>query len=564
MVRRRSFFMAFLVGALGALLFAPGAGAAITGSQITTPASTVFTTWSESEANSIVVSGTTSGGAPGDEVDIVCYSGAEVLPLETAVPLAPNGSFFVGAASVQSARAHVCRLRAVPAGTTPADPTAFAGPLLGTGSRLVERFPDGPSAGRQYGFFAEAQQLTAGGAFRSVGRCPVSAFLDNAALERTTTTFLCGSRFWRFNDYKTPPGTRSQIQVDGFNAHTPAVVVETVGGNSNFPALSSSFSQDPVTGDTVVHDNEAIVYCSPPPGGELCSSVAPTGVYDERTLEQTADGHLITVTDRYSSTDGQSHSIDLLPENIQVFAGPGEEHASSIGYRFPGQSAYSTHAFGDVVEFAGEAPGVVWIRVEGRADGDEKSGRGAIVFDRPASPAIFNVEEARNSGFEFHQAGSVPASGSTVFRSAYVQGYAQSEVEALVARAKASFMPPAAVPPVLPVSGGSGSSSKPPPGSTVHGAFGKIRASLDKRKGTVQLLVVVNGPGAVKLSGKDLVGTRASASGAGPVKLTVRAKGAVRRHLRKTGRASVRATLTFVPAAGQAVSTEKRLVLQKR
>jgi hypothetical protein len=326
-----------------------------------------------------------------------------------------------------------------------------------------------------------------------------------------------------------------------------------------------------VTGDTVAQDDEEIVYCSPPPGGEVCSSVTPTGVSDERTIEGTADGHLITVTDRYSSTDGQAHSIDLLPENTQRFGGTGEENASSIAYRFPGELLYSTHAFGDTVQFADEIPGVVWIRVEGRPDGDQKSGRGAIVFDGPASPAVFNEEEPAYDGFEAHRAVTVPAAGSTVLRTAYVQAYAQTEVESLVAQAEASFAPvarpglPEPTPPAGPGTGGSGSSSSPSPASTsVPAAFGKVRSRLDQRRGTVQLLVVVNGPGTVKLAGKGLVGTHASASGAGPVKLTVRAAGSARRRLHKTGRASLRATLTFVPASGAAVSTSLGLVLRLR
>jgi hypothetical protein len=411
-----------------------------------------------------------------------------------------------------------------------------------------------------------AQQLTAGASFRSLGRCgPIETFLDNGSLERTATTFVCGSRFWRFNDYDEPSNsTRSQIQIDGAGAYTAATVNEMYGPIASFPVVSTWSSQDPVTGNVVVHDDETLVACPTPayppsPGG--CSSFVGTGVRDERTIESSEDGHLVTVTDRYSSTDGQAHTLDLLPENEQLFAGSGEEHAGAIAYRFPGESSFATHVSGDVVSFGDEAPAAISVAVEGRPDGDQSSGRGAIVFDRPASPATFNLRTPKYSGFELHQTATVPSSGSTDFRTAYVQGFTTGEVEAIVARVESSFAPPPPPAPPARTSATQGTTTPPPP--LPKAAIGKVKVKLDKHKGTATLLVSIDAAGTVRLSGKGVAAARTTAAGAGVVKLTVRAKGAAQRQLRKNGRARVRATLTFLPASGGSVSAVKQVMLRK-
>lgn len=543
------------VAAVAMLAVASSAGAAITASQVSSPASPAFAIWSVKEPNSIEVAGTASGGSPGDKVDVDCFTGGEARVLEGGVPVAANGSFFV-VAGLEKAAGHVCRLRAVPAGTTPADPAPFAGPLLAVGQRQLETTTVGAEVNRPAGFILNAPQLSAGYGYHSVGRCGVSGFLSDAALSQTTTTFVCGDRLWRFDDYDEPgSSTRSQIRIDGADAYTAASVNEIWGGVEHFPAIAFSASQDPATGDVVAHDNETFDLCpSQTYPGTTSTCFVPSGVRDERTIEQTSDGHLVTVTDRYSSVDGQAHELDLLPDNVQRFAPTGGKHAPAIAYRFPGQQAFSTHVSGDVVSFPDTTPGAVMIRVEGFPDGDQSSGQGAIVFDRPASPATFNLlENEEFSGFEFHQTATVPASGSTSFRTAYVQGYTSAEVESLVARAEAAFSPAPPAPPAPPA-------GQPAPAPTIK----LLRAKLDKRHGTATLLVQVSGPGRLDLTGKDVAEATAASHGAGVVKLAVRAKGKARVRLNRHGKARVALTVAFAPTeGGPAVSAASSLTLRK-
>jgi hypothetical protein len=559
MFRRCNFGLSLLVIMIAALVLAPAAGAAFTASQIVTPTSSTFALWSSAEASSITVAGTTTGSTPGEEVDIDCFTGSAAVPLATGVPVASNGSFFVLWVGLEKALGRLCRLRAVPATTVPSEPSPFAGPLLATGLKLVEAFPAGASSeGVPFGFRAESVGLSAGATGLSTGRCGVGGFLENAALEKTTTTFVCGGRFWRFDNYQNPSAsTRTQIQVDGINAVTPATVAEEYGGNpKHFPGISFSASQDPTTGNAVIHDGEAFVTCSP-------TSCAPTGVRDERTIESTEDGHLLTVTDRYSSTDGKPHALDLLPESTQAFGPTGAKNGAAIAYRFPGQATYATHQFGDEVTFADATPAAISIEVEGSPDGDQATGRGAIVFDRPASPAKFNLLEEGRSGFELHQAATVPASGSTDFRTAYVQAYTAAEVESLTAKVESSFAPPSPAPSSGSTSTTASNPPSTPPPTHRSPSIHVTGVKFDRAAGAALLLARVNGPGRITLSGKAIADAGSRSSGAGIVTLQVRAKGGARRRLADTGKATVRAKLSFQAAEGGEARTATTLVLRR-
>ncbi len=61
---------------------------------------------------------------------------------------------------------------------------------------------------------------------------------------------------------------------------------------------------------------------------------------------------------------------------------------------------------------------------------------------------------------------------------------------------------------------------------------------------------MVPGPGKLVLSGKGIKGLTKLTKGAGPVTLAVKPSGKTRKVLEKTGRAKVKATLTFTPTGG--------------
>ena len=111
-----------------------------------------------------------------------------------------------------------------------------------------------------------------------------------------------------------------------------------------------------------------------------------------------------------------------------------------------------------------------------------------------------------------------------------------------------------------------------PPSSAGLFHLGKVRRN--KNRGTATITVDVAGPGDLKLTGKGIVALRLSRvsnskspgraiTAGGPVNLTIRAKGAKRRHLKRTGKAVVRATVTYTATGAAAFGKSRRIKLVK-
>jgi hypothetical protein len=544
-----------LFAGLFVLAFASAANAAITSSQITSPASPSYGIYDAEAPNTIAVSGTTSGGNPAtDKVNLDCFYGSapEDKVLAEEVSLNPDGSFSVPAANLKKIDDQVCRLRAVPIGVTPADLSPFSGPVMATGEReKTSKIASGPNAGQPYDFLIWDQQLSAADEYTSAGSCGLDdAYLFDSELHKSTTTFYCNDWFWYYENFENEAAsTRTEMRVDGANAYLPADADEINSeASSGFPTLTYSYSQDPLTGNLTIHESDPIVKCPEatfPATKTSCSSFLSTGVRDDRTIVQSNDGHLATITDQYVSTDGQAHTLDLLPQNDQYFGESGEK----IAYRFPGESSFATHKDGESVAFASETPAAVFAEVQGSPDGDTSTGRGAIVFDHSASPATFNEVKGGDSDFYFHQSAAVPAAGSTTLRFAYAQAYSSSEVEALVRQAESSFRPPP--PPPAPVVVPSNSFT-----------FGKVK--LNKRKGTAKLQVKLPDAGTIVLSGKQIKTVKRGVLAAGTVSLAVTPKGKLAHTLKITGKVKVTAKVTFTPTGGSAKTETERLKLLRR
>ena len=107
----------------------------------------------------------------------------------------------------------------------------------------------------------------------------------------------------------------------------------------------------------------------------------------------------------------------------------------------------------------------------------------------------------------------------------------------------------------------------PPPPSNVI-ALGKPKAN--KANGTATLSVTVPGAGVLTLQGKGVKGQRQGAaglsvtkpvSGAGKVKLKVKAKGKTLKKLKANGKVTVKVTVTFTPTGGTPRSETKKVKL---
>jgi hypothetical protein len=113
---------------------------------------------------------------------------------------------------------------------------------------------------------------------------------------------------------------------------------------------------------------------------------------------------------------------------------------------------------------------------------------------------------------------------------------------------------------------------KPGAGGKSGLKLGKVK--LDKQAGTATLAVTVPGPGALSVGGKGVVKKRSEVareahrlarkvSKAGTYKLKVKAKGAKKRKLLKTGKVKVKAVVTFKPTDGAAIHDSERIRLKK-
>ncbi len=109
------------------------------------------------------------------------------------------------------------------------------------------------------------------------------------------------------------------------------------------------------------------------------------------------------------------------------------------------------------------------------------------------------------------------------------------------------------------------SAASPMPPSNVF-TLGKPK--LNQRRGTAQLPVTVPGPGELGLSGNGVKVARAvrvnAARAQAPVQLLIAAMGAKRRRLNRTGKLTVRPTVTYTPDGGRPGIRSTKLRLVKR
>jgi hypothetical protein len=93
-------------------------------------------------------------------------------------------------------------------------------------------------------------------------------------------------------------------------------------------------------------------------------------------------------------------------------------------------------------------------------------------------------------------------------------------------------------------------------------SFPLSRPKLDKRRGTATLTARIPGPGRLVLRGEGLERNTRNASGAGSFKLTVRPRHRMRHRLERTGRATVKAKVSYTPHGGDARTKSKRMTLK--
>jgi hypothetical protein len=432
--------LTLLGGAVAALALATPASAAITTTQITTPGtSPVYSTYNNDTPNTIAVAGTTdSTNTAADKVDLRCFYGspAQSVLVQAGVTLSGSGGFSVPAASLAGISARECRLRAVPAGST-SNSNVYRGPLMLTSYTRTFKITGGPNAGTPYCFYNYGQQLTAAADYEGFDCGGLwDSYLFDASYGQTATVFYFNAVPY-YQNMDGTGDTRSEIQVDGQDTYGPYGAYSvfhrsgpcppTCDGsrdNAGFPSITYTFAQDATTGNATIHESDTLVRCPTgtayPPTHATCSAFTATGVKVDRTIVQDHSGHVVWITDNFSSTDGAQHTMDLLYENSQYL---NSSKQPNIGYKFAGQSAFAAHVRGDTVTVPAR-PGTVYVKNLNSDDGDPYTGQGSITYAVAPTQILFLSQATSNtSNFTMHYAGTVPASGALTYKFGYATEY---------------------------------------------------------------------------------------------------------------------------------------------
>ena len=432
-----------------------------------TVSSTTITTWTSSQSGTppnatylisddnvptrLTVSGRAQGTA-GDLVDIVCYHGSpsQSTILAQHLSVGNDGSFSTGSPAPtlkNTIDGHACRLRAVPSGhESTGDVSQFAGPDIAVSQVGI---PSASLGGHPYDFYAIGTTLSAFAGWNSAGSCgPHIALLDSSFGIGDSALDCVGSLLGSNLPANPPPApqpTRSEVQIDGHDAYDAASAQAVFGGTEDpnqLPRITpTNLSFDPTDGVLGSQSPEAWVVCAhpvayPPTFGD-CPQFATAGVSLQRNIATSDGGQVVTMTDTWSSTDGQAHSLDLLYDD---FVGL---HSSSAqrGYELPGQSGFAAYGAGAALPAPAPAvPGSILVRSNlGAADGDPSQAAGAITFSTPPSAFTF----ASNQELEEHRVLAIPAGGSASVSYIYSTAYSVAQVQALAFAAQDRFQAPA-------------------------------------------------------------------------------------------------------------------------
>lgn len=420
---RRPILVALLALSSSALL-ASGATAAVTATNITAPASPIFTLWNEnSAAGSVSVTGTATA-SNGDLVDIRCYSGA-VGTLLIANIAVTGGQFSVPSAPLNPIAGRACILRAVPAGMLPGNLTPFAGPMMFNSTD--ERF-DWNGKARDYYIYASQRE----GAFDydSFGSCGVtdSYLYDPATLEQMTYPFYCNQ--WVDDNIA---GTASNMTIDGRNAYAADHLTSNMALLPGFQPVGYTLQHDPANGNVTITETQELMVCGTnvyPPTDSNCADVNAAGIRLNRTMVQNHDGLMTRVTDVFTNTSGVAHALSFGYSQWYCMKKNGC-NLTTVHYDFPNGQNFISPPTGTLVGALPES-GTIYTYVDGSPDGDLTTGRTALTI----FPASDGVTFRDSRAFDLFYLNRVIAPGATFRTDAvFSQSASQARLNELVAEA---------------------------------------------------------------------------------------------------------------------------------
>ncbi len=411
---RRVLVLLILV-ACSAVVLAPTASAAITASTVTSP-SPGRLLYDKSVDTQGTVSGTVTGSG---NVDIRCYAGTTFSTLQSNVSVV-GGTFSI-TKSFKAIADNRCTLRAVPVGLgAGADTSAFSGPLLLVDFTERDTLTTGVP-GQLYDYYEWRQNNTAGNDYDSVASC---GLCDSRLYDPLTGQQ--GKFLWYGNAalYGSHGADRAYAMIDGHRAYASQAARNINSNAATQPPVSVTTIRDD-TGDMTIHEMSPLSRCpddTDSPNAVACPAFTPLGVTLDRTYQQTDDGRLIRVSDRFLSTDGQAHDLDLWYDNTQDKNGSPPHPAGQFPWM--GAPLHETVA-GEAVTAPPAGPGVLYVVRDITApDGDVANPNGALAFN-PAPDGI-GYDKGYDFVMKYHR--TVPAGGELAIDQSYVMRQTQAEV----------------------------------------------------------------------------------------------------------------------------------------
>jgi hypothetical protein len=441
------------------LVGAATAGATITKTSVTTPGNPFYAPAWNSDAGAtnpnFTIAGTSDGTA-GDAVDVICvYGGNNYNMFATNVPVNADGTWSIST-NASGPNDSTCTIRAIPHATSftiPADQSPFTGPFS-TFSYFYDSMVggSGPNSATQYDYFADMWGQHGHAEMYSSG---------SDGLEYQYSLYPNGnaggygwyiSAYLPTYDYVT--GTRGSIQVDGHDAFNSYGASYVWNENPNFsynntglPPLSFGMAVQS-SGNNFSIEGEQLVTCPPsatyPYGSGNCASFSNSNVQFQRTVLQAAQGELTYITDTLTSTDGNSHMVNLrYNENYGS--------SSRAQFAFPGDVGLNPYSSGDVRGGPFPAQGTVWATPDYRYPTSVQYPAGSLTWNTAPDQARFSGCCGNVSDFVFdYLKRTVPASGSLTLRFAFVTASNDADNASLTAAARSAFTPPPPAPPAPP------------------------------------------------------------------------------------------------------------------
>jgi hypothetical protein len=489
---------AMLVGALSLLaLGVPGsASALVESSEITAPGNDTYAFYDATESpqpSPIKVEGTTNISG---KLSLRCYyhvpvpSSEEPGYVTLASEVTPSAGEFSVEVPLSMLISGPCVLRAVPhENSEPHQP--------GTATEEAADPYRGPRIiGSRFGLFEEtdyqieASSLSASMDIDSAGDCGLeysTMYAPETLVEGHL--FDCDPALYEANS--VPPSgkaTRSELQIDGANAYTPAsahyvnndINKELVGKKEltvtipGAPRITVTKQFFPASHLATVKEIDPIVKCAPstafPPTAASCKEFVSTGVQLEREWRTSDDNQVAAMTDNWSSTNGAAHTLNALYDQETV-----NEGTKGGAYQFAGTNVFEPTTAGETVTLPAGV-GKIYYKsdAETPAEGDGLHPQGAIVYDTPPTepisvykPTTAKGGEEGYNGFVMPYQATIPASGAYTLHMTFIQAYKLSEVEALTAQALEGYPPSA--PPELSIASPANGTTVTTPNVTVSG-----------------------------------------------------------------------------------------------